>query len=179
MFTDLECASFLIISIFSLWLYEDLLKMDSLSGHPRCRWVCFFIRTYLKKFRITSLAHQWMLCSEWVPSEWVSKQLIKTSQQSTSNLHDCSPSVNILWSEKLHVCKKQIYHWGVLTLNHQFWPEYQSIIHNASSSVKVHLLFYSHRHPSTYLFRTVLDFLLLNGTWSVHISLLMTRLLFH
>ncbi len=28
----------------------------------------------------TSLAHQWILCSEWVPSEWESKQLIKTSQ---------------------------------------------------------------------------------------------------
>ncbi len=40
----------------------------------------FFIRTDLEKFRITSLAHQWILCSEWVPSEWVSKHLIKTSQ---------------------------------------------------------------------------------------------------
>ncbi len=34
----------------------------------------------LEKFSITSLAHQWMLCSEWVPSEWESKQLIKTAQ---------------------------------------------------------------------------------------------------
>ncbi len=24
-----------------------------------------------------SLTHQWMLCSEWVPSEWQSKQLKK------------------------------------------------------------------------------------------------------
>ncbi len=31
----------------------------------------------LEKYRITSLAHQWILCSEWVPSEWESKQLIK------------------------------------------------------------------------------------------------------
>ncbi len=36
--------------------------------------------TDLKKCSITSLAHQWILCSEWVPSEWESKQLIKTSQ---------------------------------------------------------------------------------------------------
>ncbi len=36
------------------------------------------MRTDLKKFSITSLAHQWILCSEWVPSEWESKQLIKT-----------------------------------------------------------------------------------------------------
>ncbi len=48
------------------------------SGHPRCRWVCFFIWTDLEKCSITSLAHQWMLCSEWVPSEWESKQMIKT-----------------------------------------------------------------------------------------------------
>ncbi len=34
----------------------------------------------LEKCSITSLAQQWMLCSEWVPSEWESKHLIKTSQ---------------------------------------------------------------------------------------------------
>ncbi len=50
------------------------------SCHPRCRLVCIFIRTDLKKLIIPSLAHQWILCSEWVPSEWESKQLIKTSQ---------------------------------------------------------------------------------------------------
>ncbi len=36
-----------------------------------------------------------MLCSEWVPSEWESKQLIKTSQWSTSNPHHSSRSINI------------------------------------------------------------------------------------
>ncbi len=36
--------------------------------HPY-RWVCFLIRTDLEKFRITSLAYQLILCSEWVPSE--------------------------------------------------------------------------------------------------------------
>ncbi len=46
----------------------------------RCRWVCFLIRTDLEKFSITSLDHRWILCSEWVPSEWESKHLIKTSQ---------------------------------------------------------------------------------------------------
>ncbi len=56
------------------------MKLHSTSGHQRFRWVCFFMRTDLEKYSITSLAHQWMLCSEWVPSEWESKQLIKTSQ---------------------------------------------------------------------------------------------------
>ncbi len=41
-------------------------------------WVCFFIR--FGKCSIASVSQQWMLCSEWVPSEWESKQLIKSSQ---------------------------------------------------------------------------------------------------
>ncbi len=52
------------------------MKMCSSSDHPRRRWVCFFIRTDLEKSSIKSLVHQWMLCSEWVPLEWESKQLI-------------------------------------------------------------------------------------------------------
>ncbi len=31
--------------------------------------LCFFTKTDLEKCRITSLAHQRILCSEWVPSE--------------------------------------------------------------------------------------------------------------
>ncbi len=61
-------------------IVHQKMKMYSPSGYPRCRWDCFFIRTDLETFSITSLAQQWMLCSEWVPSEWESKQLIKTSQ---------------------------------------------------------------------------------------------------
>ncbi len=51
-------------------------KMYSPSDHPRCRWVCFFMWTDLEKCSITSLACCLILCSEWVPSEWESKQLI-------------------------------------------------------------------------------------------------------
>ncbi len=53
------------------------MRIYSPSGHPRCRWVCFFIRTDLEKCSTTSLAHQWILCSEWVPSEWESTQLFE------------------------------------------------------------------------------------------------------
>ncbi len=53
--------------------------MYSPSGHPERKWVCLLIRADLEKFSIASVAHQSMLCSEWVPSEWESKQLIKTS----------------------------------------------------------------------------------------------------
>ncbi len=34
----------------------------------------------LEYFSVTLLAHQWIICSEWVPSEWEFKQLINTSQ---------------------------------------------------------------------------------------------------
>ncbi len=54
-----------------------LKKMYFHSGHSRWRWVCLFVGTNLEKFSIASLAHQWILCGEWVPSELESKQLIK------------------------------------------------------------------------------------------------------
>ncbi len=57
-----------------------LSKMCLHSCLTRCRWICFFIGTDLEKCSITSLAHQCILNSEWVPLEWESKQLIKTSQ---------------------------------------------------------------------------------------------------
>ncbi len=65
--------------------------MFSASGHPRWERVCFFTETELEKFSITAIAHQWILCSEWVPSEWESKQLIN---------HHNNPQV-IQLSEKL------------------------------------------------------------------------------
>ncbi len=43
--------------------------------------------TDLEKFSITSLAHQWILCSEWVPSEWETKQLIKKHHNNPQVTH--------------------------------------------------------------------------------------------
>ncbi len=37
----------------------------------------FVSSSELQKFSITSCAQLWILCSEWVPSKWESKQLIK------------------------------------------------------------------------------------------------------
>ncbi len=48
---------------------EHFIKMYSPSSHPRSKWVCFFIGIDLETFNITSLAHQWILCSEWAPSD--------------------------------------------------------------------------------------------------------------
>ncbi len=62
----------------------------STSGHPICRWVCFFIRTHLEKCIITSLAHQWILGSEWVPScEWVPSEW-ESKQQNITIIHNTS-----------------------------------------------------------------------------------------
>ncbi len=68
------------------------------SGHARCRLICFIKESDLEKCIITSLAHQWILCSEWVPSEWE----FKSSSTPVAQLTSCE--------EKLRVCKKQIDH---------------------------------------------------------------------
>ncbi len=51
---------------------------NSLLDRPNVKE--FVSSSDLEKCSIESLSQQWMLCSEWVPSEWESKQLIKTSQ---------------------------------------------------------------------------------------------------
>ncbi len=65
---------------------------------------------------VSSLENIWSVTKINVPPalQWMGtvrikefKQLIKASQQSTN---DSSPFINVLWSEKLHVGKKQIHH---------------------------------------------------------------------
>ncbi len=52
--------------------------------HPKIKviWKCAHLQAIrdVEEFVSSSLVHQCFLCSEWVPSEWESKQLIKTSQ---------------------------------------------------------------------------------------------------
>ncbi len=56
---------------------------------------------------------------------------VQTADKNINYLHDSSPSINIL-SEKLHVCKKQIHHLGVLTFKPSLQAKY--IIHSTASS---------------------------------------------
>ncbi len=47
------------------------------------------------------------------PLQWMGavRMSVQTAAKNiTSNPHDSSQSIDILWSEKLHVCKKQIHH---------------------------------------------------------------------
>ncbi len=119
-------------SLHSLSKNKNLLKMYSLFGHLRCRWVCFFIGTDMEKFIITLLPHQWIICSEWVPSEWESK-------------HHNNPQVGLI-HYKLTSCKAKRWVFVVnksiikmlLTSNCCFQLKYESTIHNiALSSEKV------------------------------------------
>ncbi len=58
----------------------------------------------LEKFNIALLAHQWM----WMGA--VRMRVQTADKNITSNPHHSSPSINVLRSEKLCVCKKQILH---------------------------------------------------------------------
>ncbi len=68
--------------------------------------VCFFFWTDLEKFSITSLAHQWILFTGMGAVRMRVQTADKNITVITSN---SSTSINILWSEKLCVCNKQIH----------------------------------------------------------------------
>ncbi len=73
---DFHCNAVLLLKIWQTqkWSFPE----NVLNLSPSKIRVCFFMGTDLEKCSIPSLAQQWILCSEWVPSEWESKQLIKT-----------------------------------------------------------------------------------------------------
>ncbi len=79
-----------------------------------------------------SIAHKWIHCSEWVPSEWETKQFI-------IYIYCSGPSMNIVWNQtSIFVRNNPSRHFCFKTL-------LLAIIHNnASSSEKVHPLFSSH-----------------------------------
>ncbi len=71
---------------FNILLYQNKVHLEvhncEISKEETLKQLLYCqndIRTDFQKCIITSLAYQWKLCSEWVPSEWESKQLIKTS----------------------------------------------------------------------------------------------------
>ncbi len=63
---------------------------------------------------------EWMLCSEWVPSEWESKQLIKTLQE----IHT-TPFYQLPYEVKSCVCKKKLIRVRRFHLNCCFWLKYE------------------------------------------------------
>ncbi len=66
----------------------------------------YFTQTFEQKLTtFTLLVHQWILYSEWVPSEWAQT----VDKNITINPHHSSPLIIVLWSEKMHFCNKQIH----------------------------------------------------------------------
>ncbi len=103
-------------------------RVYSPSRHPR---LGCFSSSDLEKCSTASLSQQWILCSEWVPSEWVSKQLIKTSQViHTTPVHQLTS-----WEDKscLVNCMILFRCYGVLVtntfrnLNDKHWGESKKI----------------------------------------------------
>ncbi len=90
---------------------EHFLKIYSPSDHPRCT-VDEFVSSSEQIWRNSAL-HHWSTNGYSAVNgcrQNESKQLIKSSQKSTSNPHHSSPSINILSSEKLLLARKKIYH---------------------------------------------------------------------
>ncbi len=115
--------------IFDVCLFELCLKLMC----KRCKSIPLYIfkpksllplsySSWKLRYLLSSLEQIWrnvitnthILYSEWVPSEWESKQLIKISQS----------------------CMRKIHHQGILTVNHNIWSKYKSITHNKASSSK-------------------------------------------
>ncbi len=161
------------------WIYEIFLKEqitqkwksadNVLILRPRCRvfLLVFFLSEQIwRNVTFIYLAHKWILGSEWVPSEWESKQLIRHHDWSTSNPNGSS-QVNILWNEKLCVCKKQIHYFNFKPSllarknNYKIKLNNETIIYNnTSSSEKVQSLLSSNIKIHQYYwfcYITVLD----------------------
>ncbi len=81
------------------------MNMCSASGRPRCRWVCFFIRFVEMCLSNGCSAvngcrqneSQWMLCSEWVPSEWESDTNITIIH--TTPVHQLTSGEDKRWNK--------------------------------------------------------------------------------
>ncbi len=85
--------------------FIEFFLLYSPSGHPRCRWVCFFIWKDLEKFSITS---------QMVPLQWMGavRMRVQTADKNHNNPHHSSPSIMWLWTTKQVIrviCKKKIY----------------------------------------------------------------------
>ncbi len=98
-----------------------------------------------------NVSRQWMLCSEWVPSEWESMDALQWMgavrmrvwwKHHSTPVHQLTSGEDKRWNKS-----------SIKTFLSQIW-----IHNNSSSSEKVHLLsFLSHQNPATYLFRAVLS----------------------
>ncbi len=103
------------------------------------------------------------------PLQWMGAVRLKvqTADKNITIIQNSSLSINVLWSEKLRVCKKQVYEYiYIFFFNLRFWTKLSIIHNNSSSSGKSPSLAVSHISYFGQVWHV-------NGAWSVHISLLM------
>ncbi len=91
-----------------LWSLKEVhseMKICWRCAHPQAiQDVGEFVSSLdLEKLSITSLAHQWILSSEWVPSEWESKLIKLSWLKLHNNPHHSSPSVNVLFIRNKYI----------------------------------------------------------------------------
>ncbi len=77
----MQCTQLYIFRVFSVYCKVNSILVFKGIVHPKNFFFLkrefyshlgrFLHQNRLEKYSITSLAHQWILCSEWVPSEWV------------------------------------------------------------------------------------------------------------
>ncbi len=140
-------------NVFSELIYSSL-------GHPRCRWVCFFIVSYFKNCSITSLAHQWYSL-QWMGAIRTRDQ---TADKNIAVIH--TTPVHQLTSCEVKSCvfviNKSSRHFNLKrSLLAKIWVnnQEQHFLQWKSPSSVVR----SHQNPPR-----LEPFQLVNGTWSVH-----------
>ncbi len=107
-------------------------------------------------WRNMSVFQQWMLCSEWVPSEWESDKNITIIH--TTPVHQLMSGEAKSWNK------------SIKTFSTPMW-----VHNNTSSSEQVHLLL---SHIKVQPCISLELFWLVNGAWSVQISLLIQTIHF-
>ncbi len=128
------------------------MKMYSPSGHPRCRWMCFF-------FRFWEMCHC-ITCLPMNPLQWMGavRMRVQTADKNITIIHTTPVHQLTSGEKKSCVFIKNKYIIKIfLTL--RFWSKYKSIIHNNASYSKKKSISccLSHQNPVTYLFRAVLS----------------------
>ncbi len=112
----------------------------------------------LEKCSIPSVSQQWMLCSEWVPSEWESKQLIK-HHNNPFIVYYCDVFIRLsFWRHPFTTEHPLLRHWwtGVVCIivmflslsfwRHPFTTEHPLLRHWWTGVVWIIVMFWSDSH---------------------------------
>ncbi len=139
-----------------VWILLNSSPKNEKFTHPQANYNVDEFVFFPQIWRNVARHHLLANGSEWVPSEWESKQLIKTHHNSSQVIH--TTPVHQLMSCEAKSCvfvrNKSIIK-TFLTSNCNFWPKYKSIIMIPPVKKSISCCL-SHQNPATCLFRAVL-----------------------